>query len=77
MLWGAMMRSVEIVAGALLAARQIRVLVLFLVGNAEVIKTEIENLTDSTPDCIEIVNASEVVGMGEAQQQLYVVKIHP
>ena len=57
----------EIVAGALLAARQIQGLEkLFLVGNAEVIKTEIENLTDSTPDCIEIVNASEVVGMGEA-----------
>ena len=57
----------EIVAGALLAARQIQGLEkLFLVGNAEVIKTEIKNLTDSIPDCIQIVNASEVVGMGEA-----------
>ncbi len=57
----------EIVAGALLAARQIQGLEkLFLVGNSEVIETEIKNLTDSIPDCIQIVNASEVVGMGEA-----------
>ena len=58
----------EIVAGALSAARQINGLErLFLVGDhAEAIEAELTKSSEPVPSCIEIVNTTEVVGMGEA-----------
>ena len=57
----------EIVAGALLAARQVNELErLFLVGDQSAIEAELAKSSEPVPSCIEIVHATEVVGMGEA-----------
>ena len=57
----------EIVKGALDAASKIHGLEkLFLVGDEDLIKNELNKSQFSIPNCIEIVSASEVVDMGEA-----------
>ena len=57
----------EIVKGALDAASKIQGLEkLFLVGDEDLIKNELNKSQFSIPNCIEIVSASEVVDMGEA-----------
>ncbi len=57
----------EIVAGALLAARQINGLErLYLVGDQSAIEAELAGSSEPVPACIEIVHTTEVVGMGEA-----------
>lgn len=57
----------EIVKGALDAASKIQGLEkLFLVGDEDLIKNELNKSQLSIPNCIEIVSASEVVDMGEA-----------
>ena len=57
----------EIVKGALDAASKIQGLEkLFLVGDEDLIKNELNKSHISIPNCIEIVSASEVVDMGEA-----------
>ncbi|MAI20573.1 MAG: phosphate acyltransferase PlsX [Kiritimatiellaceae bacterium] len=56
-----------IVAGALLAARELEGLErLILVGNREAIERELADSKQAVPACIEIEHASEIVGMGEA-----------
>ena len=57
----------EIVAGTLQAAEKLQGLEkLFLVGDESAIKAELAKHKGSVPSCIEIVHASEVVGMGES-----------
>ncbi|VGO20579.1 phosphate acyltransferase PlsX [Pontiella sulfatireligans] len=57
----------EIVAGTLQAAEKLKGLEkLFLVGDETAIKTELAKHKGAVPSCIEIVHASEVVGMGES-----------
>ena len=57
----------EIVAGTLQAAEKLKGLdKLFLVGNESAIKSELAKYKGPVPSCIEIVHASEVVGMGES-----------
>ncbi len=57
----------EIVAGTLQAAEQIKgIEKLFLVGDESAIKAELAKHKGDIPACIEIVHASEVVGMGES-----------
>lgn len=57
----------EIVSGALTAARKLKGLdKLFLVGDSESIYAELEVLSEKIPKCIEVVHASEIIGMGEA-----------
>jgi glycerol-3-phosphate acyltransferase PlsX len=57
----------EIVAGTLQAAEKLQGLEkLFLVGDESAIKAELAKHKGKVPSCIEIVHASEVVGMGES-----------
>ena len=57
----------EIVAGTLQAAATLNGLEkLFLVGDEAAIQAELDKHNGPTPECIEIVHASEVVGMGES-----------
>lgn len=57
----------EIVAGTLHAAKSLQgIEKLFLVGDETAIRTELMKHKGSVPACIEIVHASEVVGMGES-----------
>ncbi len=57
----------EIVAGAIQAAEEIQGLErLFLVGDETLIRAELAKHKGAVPACIEIVHASEVVGMGES-----------
>ncbi len=57
----------EIVAGTLQAAEKIQgIEKLFLVGDETAIRTELARHKGKVPACIEIIHASEVVGMGES-----------
>ncbi len=57
----------EIVAGTLQAAEEIRgIEKLYLVGDETAIKAELAKHKGPVPACIEVVHASEVVGMGES-----------
>ncbi len=57
----------EIVAGTLQAAETLKgIEKLFLVGDESAIKAELSKHKGPIPACIEIVHASEVVGMGES-----------
>ena len=57
----------EIVAGTLQAAEEIQgIEKLFLVGDETAIRTELAKHKGKVPACIEIIHASEVVGMGES-----------
>jgi len=57
----------EIVAGTLLAAKSVQGLEkLFLVGDETAIKKQLKKHKGPIPDCIEIIHASEIVGMGES-----------
>ena len=57
----------EIVAGTLRAARELPGIdKLFLVGDESAIRAELARDKGSVPGCIEILHASEVVGMGES-----------
>ncbi len=57
----------EIVAGTLQAAEKLQGLEkLFLVGDETAIKAELAKHKGTIPSCIEVVHASEVVGMGES-----------
>jgi len=57
----------EIVAGTLQAAATLKgIEKLFLVGDESAIKAELSKHKGPIPPCIEIVHASEVVGMGES-----------
>ena len=57
----------EIVAGTLLAAEKLQgIEKLFLVGDEAAIQAELNKHRGDIPSCIEIVHASEVVGMGES-----------
>ena len=57
----------EIVAGTLQAAEKISgIEKLYLVGDESAIKAELSKHKSPIPACIEIVHASEVVGMGES-----------
>lgn len=57
----------EIVAGALQAAEKLPSIErLFLVGDEKAIQAELAKHAGPVPACIEIVHASEVVGMGES-----------
>jgi len=57
----------EIVAGTLWAAEQIQGLEkLFLVGDETAIRKQLDKHKGAIPSCIEVVHASEVVGMGES-----------
>jgi glycerol-3-phosphate acyltransferase PlsX len=57
----------EIVKGALLAAEKLSCIEkLFLVGDEKAIQAELTAHKGEVPACIEIVHASEVVGMGES-----------
>ena len=57
----------EIVAGTLQAAEQLKgIEKLFLVGDEKAIQAELDKHKGPIPSCIEIVHASEVVGMGES-----------
>ncbi len=57
----------EIVAGTLQAAETLKgIEKLFLVGDETAIKAELSRHKGPVPACIEIVHASEVVGMGES-----------
>ncbi len=57
----------EIVAGTLHAAERLEGLEkLFLVGDETAIQAELDKYKGPIPSCIEIVHASEVVGMGDS-----------
>jgi len=57
----------EIVAGTLQAAKSLEgIEKLFLVGNETAIKKQLKKHKGPIPECIEIVHASEIVGMGES-----------
>ena len=57
----------EIVSGTLRAARELRgIEKLFLVGDESAIRAELDKHKGALPECIEIVHATEVVGMGES-----------
>lgn len=57
----------EIVAGTLKAAQELKgIEKLYLVGDEAAIKAELAKHNGPTPSCIEIVHASEVIGMGES-----------
>jgi glycerol-3-phosphate acyltransferase PlsX len=57
----------EIVAGTLQAAKTLKGIDrLFLVGNETAIKAELSKSKGPIPSCIEVVHASEVVGMAES-----------
>ncbi|RKX42896.1 MAG: phosphate acyltransferase PlsX [Verrucomicrobia bacterium] len=57
----------EIVAGTLQAAKSLEgIEKLFLVGNETAIKKQLKKHKGTLPACIEIVHASEIVGMGES-----------
>ena len=57
----------EIVAGTLQAAKTLKGIDrLFLVGNETAIKAELSKNKGPIPSCIEVVHASEVVGMAES-----------
>ena len=57
----------EIVAGTLQAAEKLQgIETLFLVGDETAIQAELKKHKGTVPSCIEIVHASEVVGMGES-----------
>ena len=57
----------EIVTGAVRAANSIKGLEkLYLVGDVNAIEDELKKISNKTPDCIEVISASEVVEMGEA-----------
>jgi len=57
----------EIVKGALLAAEKLSgIEKLLLVGDEKAIQAELAKHKSKVPSCIEIVHASEVVGMGES-----------
>ncbi len=57
----------EIVAGTLQAAKSLKGLEkLFLVGDETAIKKQLQKHKGPIPECIEIIHASEVVGMGES-----------
>ncbi len=57
----------EIVAGTLQAAKSLKGLEkLFLVGDETAIKKQLKKHKGPIPKCIEIIHASEVVGMGES-----------
>lgn len=57
----------EIVEGTLQAAEKLQgIEKLFLVGDENAIRAELDKHKGSVPDCIEIVHASEVVEMGES-----------
>ncbi len=57
----------EIVAGTLQAAEKLEGLEkLFLVGDETSIRAELKKHKGTVPSCIEIIHASEVVGMGES-----------
>ena len=57
----------EIVAGTLQAAEKLQGLEkLFLVGDETSIRAELKKHKGTVPSCIEIIHASEVVGMGES-----------
>lgn len=57
----------EIVAGTLRAAEQLDgIEKLFLVGDESAIQAELAKHAGTVPACIEVVHASEVVGMGES-----------
>ncbi|MBN2163290.1 MAG: phosphate acyltransferase PlsX [Pontiellaceae bacterium] len=57
----------EIVAGTLQAAAELKgIEKLFLVGDESAIQAELAKHKGEIPSCIEVVHASEVVGMGES-----------
>lgn len=57
----------EIVAGTLQAAKTLKGIdTLFLVGDETAIKAELSKQKGPIPSCIEVIHASEVVGMGES-----------
>jgi glycerol-3-phosphate acyltransferase PlsX len=57
----------QIVAGTLQAAATLKGLEkLFLVGDQAAIQAELDRHSGPVPDCVEIIHASEVVGMGES-----------
>ena len=57
----------EIVTGAVRAANSIKGLEkLYLVGDVNAIEDELKKISNKTPNCIEVISASEVVEMGEA-----------
>jgi glycerol-3-phosphate acyltransferase PlsX len=57
----------EIVAGTLQAAGQLKGIdKLFLVGDETAIKAELDKHKGPIPECVQVVHASEVVGMGES-----------
>lgn len=57
----------EIVAGTLQAAKRLKGLdKLFLVGDQVAIQAELDKHKGPIPSCIEVVHASEVVGMGDS-----------
>jgi len=57
----------EIVAGTLRAAKSLKgIEKLFLVGDETAIKRQLKKHKGTLPSCIEIVHASEIVGMGES-----------
>jgi glycerol-3-phosphate acyltransferase PlsX len=57
----------EIVAGTLQAAQKLQGIdKLFLVGDESAIRAELDKHKGPVPECIEVVHASEVVGMGES-----------
>lgn len=57
----------EIVAGTLQAAERLEgIEKLFLLGDETAIKAELDKHKGPIPSCIEVIHASEVVGMGDS-----------